>query len=307
MSASLSVLVPIPVVGAVLASSNVVESDHAPWAAGTTYAKDVRCISATTHRIYQSAVAGNLGHDPTDIANRTGTIVYWIDVGPTNRHAMFDGEVSTQTSVATSLTVALRPGALNSIFAAGIDAETYSVSLTDAPGGTEVFAASGQLESSAPADYYEYFFDRFMPQTDLLVTGIPPYIGGEVVVTFAKVVGTVKCGVLAVGDLRPLGSTQFGAKAKPKTYSYIKTDDLGNNSIKRRKSARDMSASAKIPIQEANSVLDTVTELLDVPAVWVGTDLPDYSGLRCYGLGSGELTYENAVEALLTINVQGII
>ena len=307
MSASLSVLVPIPVVGSVLASSNVAEADYAPWAVGTTYAKDARCISVATHRIYQSAVAGNIGHDPTDIASRTGTTVYWIDVGPTNRHAMFDGEVSTQTSVATSLTVALRPGALNSIYAAGIDAETYSVAVTDGPGGTSVFAVSGELESSAPADYYEHFFDRFLPQTDLLVTGIPPYIGGEVVVTFSKIAGTVKCGVLAIGDLRPLGSTQFGAKAKPKTYSYIKTDELGNNSIKRRKSARDMSASARIPIREASSVLDTITELLDVPAVWVGTDLADYTGLRCYGLGSGELSYENAVEALLTLNVQGMI
>jgi hypothetical protein len=253
-----------------------------------------RCISAATHRIYESAIAGNVGRDPTNIVSRTGATIYWIDVGPTNKWAALDGEISTQTVSALVQTVVLRPGPLNALFAAGIDADAYSVSVKELAGGTVVFSDDGVLESSQPADYYEYFFDRFRPQTDLLVTDIPPYAQTEVTVSFTKSSGDVKCGVLAVGDLRPLGSTQYGAKAKPKTYSSIKLDEFGT-------------ASAEIPIEEANSGLATVTELLDVPAVWVGTDLPEYSGLRVYGLGSGELSYDNPKLALLSINVQGLI
>jgi hypothetical protein len=68
-----------------------------------------------------------------------------------------------------------------------------------------------------------------------------------------------------------------------------------------------MSLSAFVDLAEANNVLDTVTELLDVPCLWIGTNLPQYSGLRVFGLGSGELSYDHKNHCILSINVQGLI
>jgi len=305
--ASLSVLAPVTIVDALLTSSTAPETDYAVWLVGSTYAVGNRVISTVTHRIYESLRASNIGHDPTDILNRTGTTPWWLDVGPTNRYAMFDGEASTQTVIASPLTVVLHPGAFNSVYLAGLDGDALSITVKDSPGGSTIYTYTGDLEASEPPDYYEYFFDRFQPQTDFLASDIPSYINAELTVSITKVTGSVKCGVLALGDLRPLGLTQYGAKAKPKTYSYIKIDEFGNNVIKRRKSAKDMSASSFVKIEEANLVLDTITELLDVPCVWIGTDIQEYSGLRVYGLGSAELSYDQPQVATLNLTVQGLI
>lgn len=307
MSASLSVMVPVAITTAAITTSTVPETDYSAWANGTTYASGAFCISLATHRVYQSQVAGNIGHDPTDINNRAGPIVYWTDYAPTNQRAMFDGEVSTQTSGTSPMTVVLRPGAFDAIYLAGLDADTITITVKDAPAGNVIYSYSGSLERSTPGDYDEYFFDGFNPQTDFIASGIDQYNNAQIAVTLTKGSGLVKCGVLAVGSLRGLGSTQYGAKAKPKTYSYIKTDDFGNTKIVRRKATTDISASAWLALSEANTVLATIRDLLDVPAVWIGSDLPEYGGLRCFGLGSGEISYDHPQDCMLSLTVQGLI
>ncbi|MBC3920357.1 hypothetical protein H8L32_23035 [Undibacterium sp. CY18W] len=307
MSAYLSVLAPINIDDAILVSSTAAENDYPLYSNATTYAVGTRCISTTTHRIYESVRASNLNNDPTNITNRTGTTPWWIDIGPTNKWAMFDGIVSTQTSIASPLTVVLRPGAFNSFFLGGIEAETIAITVRSTPGGTIVYSYSGVLEGTAPDDYYEYFFDRFKPQTDFVGRDIGEYNSAEISITLTRVSGSVKLGLLAIGDLRPLGMTQYGARAKPKTYSYIKVDEFGNNVIKRRKAATDMSATAVLELSEANTVLDILQSVLDVPCVWICTDIVAYQGLRVFGLGSGEISYDHPTNCQLTLNVQGLI
>lgn len=310
MSGILSVLAPAPITDAIL-TSTVPEADYAPYAAGTAYTLGARCISTTTHRIYESQQGSNTGHDPTNVANQSGTTIWWNDIGPTNKWAMFDGVVSTQTTIASPLTVVLRPGFFNSIYLAAVDAQQLDITVRDAPGGNIIYAYSAALEASAPSDYYEYFFDRFKPQTDFLAIGIDPFNNAEITLTLSSPGGLeVACGVMAVGDLRPLGDTQRGATAKPKTYSYINQDAFGNTTIVRRKATTDMAASATLDISEANSVLATIQGVLDVPCVWVCTDSPQYSGLRVFGLGSGEIKYDDPDNALLcnlSLTVQGLI
>lgn len=303
----LGVLVPIAISTASLTSSSVSETDYAPWASGTTYAQNAYCISPVSHRVYQSLVANNVGHDPTLAANQGGTTPYWLDYGPTNQWAMFDGEVNTQTIAPSPLNVVLHAGVVTDLYLAGVVADVVTVTAKDAPGGNTIFTQAYPMEASAPADYYEYFFDPFKPLTDLLVRGIDPYGNGEVTVTLSSTSGTVKCGLLAVGSVNKLGDTQYGAKAKPKSYSYIKTDDFGKTTIVRRKAATDMTATAWLKREDASDVLATIQGLLDVPAVWIGSDQSQDSGLRCFGLGSGEISYDFPVDCQLSLSVQGLI
>ena len=305
MSALLSALKPIPITDAMLISSTAPENDYTAYNPATTYALGDRCISTTTHQVYESGKAGNLARDPTDINNRVGTPPWWIDVKPTNRWAMFDGSSATQTIIASPLTVVLQPGFFNANYLSGLDAENVSITIKDAPGGNVIYSYSGALENSAPGDYYEYFFSRFNPQTDLLLSDTPPYNNAEITITLTSVSGTVKCGMATLGDLFPLGEAQFGIKAKPKTYSYIKLNATGDQEIKRGASAKDLSVVATCLLAEANAILDVITSLLDVPCVVVANDIPEYSGARAYGLINGEITYANAVQCEVSINVQG--
>ncbi len=307
MSALLSLMKPVTMADAILTSSTAAETDYTAYSAGTTYAVGNRCISTTTHRVYESLIAGNVGNDPTLIDNRIGTTPKWSDVSATNKWKMFDDQVASQTSVASPLTAVLHPGFVNAIGLLGLDAETITVTVKDAPAGNTIYSYTGSLEGSTPFDYYEYFFSPFQPLTDFIVSGIDPYADMQVTVTLTKASGNVMCGMLQVGDLVPLGTTQYGAKAKPKTYSYIKINDYGENEIIKRKKAKDLTATAWLKLEDANNVLDTIGSMLDVPCIVICSDRADYSGLRSFGLVSGEISYDHPQDCLLSVSVNGLI
>lgn len=307
MSALLSLMKPVTLTAAMLTSSTAPETDYPAWAAATTFALGARCISATTHRIYESLVANNTGKDPTNIENRVGASPAWLDLSATNRWKMFDDQVASQTGIASPLTVVLKPGFCNSIGLMGLDAEAIAVTVKDAPGGSVIYSYSGSLDASTQYDYYEYFYQPFQQQTDFIVSGISPTNGMEVTVTLSRSAGSVACGMLQVGDLVPLGLTQYGAKAKPKTYSYIKVNDYGENEIIKRKKARDLSATAWLKREDANAVLDTLGSMLDVPCIVICSDRADLAGLRSFGLVSGEISYDHPQDCQLSINVNGLI
>ena len=304
---TLNVIVPTTIKDSVLISSTAAENDYAVWSAATTYAAGQLVIVAATHRIYESGKASNLGNDPTIAINRTGTPPWWIDVSPTNRWAMFDGLINTATTVATPLTVVLQPGFIGAMYLSGLVAENISISIKDAPGGTVVYTYSDSLENSQPPDYWEYFFSPFRQQDDLFLSDIPPYSNMEVTVTISSVSGNVSCGFFSVGDLRPLGMTEWDAEAQPKTYSYIVDDKYGNNKIIRRPSAKNMRLTAEVDIVNADYVEETVRLLQDIPVVCIGVNLENYAGLRVVGLISGALVYKNARQCFLNLTVKGFI
>ncbi|NRR28895.1 hypothetical protein HSX11_01735 [Oxalobacteraceae bacterium] len=306
MTAALSILIPITITPAMLTSSTLVEDDYLDWSGATTYALGARCIKS--HRIYESQVAGNIGHDPDDPVNQFGTVVYWNDVGPTNRWAMFDGEVSTQSIAATSITVVVKPGNFNSIYLGGLGAANLSVVVKNAPGGTVIFTHTGSLEGSAPPDYYEWCFDPFSPLRSKILANIPAYNQMELTLTLSAAAGApVKCGVLAVGFLRRLGRTQQGAEAKPKNYGYIDVDAYGKTTVKKGKSATDMTASAVIASREARMVQEILAGAIYVPCMVSCSDNPDYSGLNTFGLVSGKVVYRTPDTSEISVSVEGSI
>jgi hypothetical protein len=306
----LSILIPLAVTDAALTSTTVPENDYPVWTAGATFAAGDFCISPVTHRIYQSQVAGNTGKDPTLAANRAsvGTIpVYWVDYDATNRWAMLDDQASTQTAGASPLTVVLHPGGFNAFWAGGLDAESLTYTVKDAPGGNVIRTGTSSLEASAPGDYDEYFFAPFRPQTDFLVSGIDQYSNAELTLTLTKSSGLVKIGMLAVGDLQPFGATLRGVKVKPKTYSFIDTDGFGRTKIVPGKAATDIDVSARIDLSEAAHVGGLLRSVLDVPVVIVAASADVYSDLRTFGLVSGEIDYDQPTSCLLTLTAKGMI
>lgn len=302
---TLNVIVPTTITDAVLTYSNVTENDYAAWSAGTTYAAGERVISTTTHRIYESGAAGNLGKDPTNVVNRVGSPPWWIEVSPTNKWAMFDGLISTKTTIATPLNITLRPGFVGALYMSGLVAENISVTIKDAPGGTVVYTYTASLENSQPPDYWEHFFMPFRQQTDFFLGDLPPYSDMEITITLSSVSGNVSCGILTIGDLRPLGMTEWGGEAQPKTYSRLGEDAWGNPKIITRPSGKNMKLSAHIDPSNADFVEETVRLLQDVPAAWIGVNLNGFSGLRVFGLGSGSLTYDNYGQYNLSLTVKG--
>lgn len=273
---SLKFLKPVTITTAMLISSTRAETDHSAWASGTTYAAADRCISTTTHRIYASVQGSNTNHNPT-----TDDGTWWIDVGPTNRWAMFDQTVGSITSQATPLTVVLDPGIISALALLDVDATSVTVSMLDAPAGASVYSATYDMTDTAVLlDWYMYFFEPITPRTTLIVDDLPPYSTGRLTVSIAAAT-TAECGTLAVGDLVTVGDVQYGVKLGIIDYSRKETDDYGITSVVERAYAKRLDCEVVIP----NTVLDYVAKSLAAvrasPVVWIVAD--GYDSLIVYG------------------------
>lgn len=72
------------------------------WDVSVTYALADTIIDLRTHRVYESAQGSNTGHDPTVAAN---VPTWWLEVGATNRWAMFDLSITSQSEFAEQIDV----------------------------------------------------------------------------------------------------------------------------------------------------------------------------------------------------------
>lgn len=300
----MEVLVPIPITDAMLVSTTAPEDSTDVWAAGAFIIGEY-CHRVETHRVYKRVTNGTDagGEYPEDFPDR------WQDYRPTNAMAMFDGEVSTQTVVASPLTVVLQPGFHNAIAFFGLEGTGIVVTDRDGPGGAIIFGPyEDSLDASDRGDWYDYWFAAFKPKTDLVLSGIAPFATSELTITITNAGGDAKCGMVAIGDLRSLGVTlrDPSPRAKPTSFSYVDIDEFGNNKIVRGKSAKDMSATVYYDVADGNRVADTMQELLDVPCAWLASIADKHRALRTFGLGSGDIAYEDP-GCRLGVSVIGVI
>ena len=70
---------------------------------------------------------------------------------------------------------------------------------------------------------------------------------------------------------------------------------------------KTMRASVWIDIADAAGVQELLEQLDAVAALWIATPLPQYQPLRVFGLGQGELSFDNAKRPLLTFEATGLI
>lgn len=304
------VLIPITITDSMLSSCTIAEpaAGETAWVSGGTYALGDRRIRTATHRVYECVLA----HSGRSTAPESDT-AYWLDVGPTARWAMFDNQVSTQSTIVTPLTVVLRPGFFNALALYGLEGGTATITVKDAPGGSTIFTKAYEL-IQPPLDLYDWAFGPIRPLTKLVISDLVPYPDAELTISITAAAGvTVKAGMVVIGDYRSLlgdgewGGTTYGASAEPVDYSYVKTDDFGNTSIKKRRNATDMRVKVVLPRSEADAALEIVQQVLSVPCPWVATKALGYAGLNVFGLGSGSLTYDSPNHATLNLYVKGLV
>jgi len=311
---SINIMAPVTITDAMLTATNISPEDSTGlWSGAATYAKGERRYLASTHRVYENLQDGNTNKDPSVLANQVnaqGEGTWWQDVGPTNRWAMFDTMVSTQSQRTGSISFTLTPGAFNGFAFYGLDGDHIHVVAKTAPGGSVYFEYDEDLEDSAPADYYEYFFDPFKPQTQLIQVGLLPYASAELTVTVTKTTGEAKIGMFAIGLFSSAGAPLRGAVAEPQDFSYISTDSFGVTTLKKRHNATGLVISGQLDVADASSTLDIIKRLLGVPCVVIGSTKDHYLGLTAFGLISARAVYapDNKVdEVTINYTVKGLV
>ena len=311
----MNILVPISITDAMIGAGTTIAEPAAgetAWASAGNYVLGDRRIRATTHRVYECVQAhtGRTALPEVDTA-------YWLDAGPTQRYAPFDTYTNTAATATTSITYVLNPGYFNAISLYGLTGTQIVVSVKDAPGGTEIYrypATGAASLTEPPTGWYDYMFGKRRPIKKLVLSNLPIRPTAELTITVTAATGAaVGIGMINVGDLTPLlgdsewGGVTGGASAEPTSYSYIKTNDDGTTTIKRRGKSTNLRATVVIPRQKADAALATVQQVLDVPVSWIATTSQGFDGLNVFGIGSCSMSYDSFGIATLQVNVKGLI
>ncbi len=246
------VIRPVPVSDAVLASINVTEDEQPAWNAIATYALGARVIAG--HRIWGSVVAGNLGNPPA-----TGSPA-WVDIGPTNRWAMFDqalGSVTTRNgAIIASFTL---PEPITGL--AVLDTDAAQVRVV-APGYDRLIDVAGSSATFLDLDAEA--------GAELSVTIIPAVVGAS-----------VSAGTLLFGPVESLGVTENKPTIGITDYSRKVTDEFGNTTAVPRAWAKRMAAKSLIATEAADAVLRRMASLRATPALWIADS--EFDSLTVYG------------------------
>ncbi len=267
-------LKPVPINDTNLVSSTRPENDYPKWASATSYVQGARVINTTTHRVYESARAANVGHDPaTDDGSN------WVDVGPTNRWAMFDESIGTLTAQTAPLTVVLKPGFIGALALLDVAGARVDVSMSD--GVTTVYAKSFNIgDSTVIIDWWDYYYAPIVMQSQLIVSDLPPYDTATLTVSVSAI-GAAQCGTLAVGSMVELGDLRSGTRVGITDYSRKETSDFGVTSLVERAYARRYDADIVVNNIRLDYVAVQLAAIRATPVIWIASER--YASLIVYG------------------------
>lgn len=297
----MKVIKPVTITPAMLISSNAVEP-YANWNIATSYSKDA-IVDYGTH-FYISLTNTNVGNNPeTSTTN-------WALVGPDNTHAMFDGQISTETTSTSPLVVTIAPGIVNSIALLGLTGQSVSVVMRDGGASPPVYSRTIGLEGSIILDWYMYFFEPFEQLSEVVLTDLPPYANGQITMTLTSG-GSVAIGEMLVGTVYALGemALEHGATIGIIDYSKKDTDpNTGLTTFVQRAFSKRMSGQFLIENGSISGVQKVLSSIRAVPSVYIGSEDADYSTLIVYGFYrdfSIDIAYPT--HSFCRIEVEGLI
>jgi hypothetical protein len=289
---------PTEITEARLVSSSIPENDWGVWESTTTYWQGARVIKG--HRIWESVQANNLGRDP--LASVAG---WWLDVGSTNRWAMFDSSVGSRSIADATIEFTLAPGRADSLVLLELDAAT--VTITQRVGSDVISERTiSTIDNSAIIDWAAYFFAPLYQSDFVAITNIPVFGESTLDISISKFSGEVSCGVCIVGLQADLGKTLISPTVGINDYSRKSTDDFGNTSLVRRDFAKRQSARMVVPNSDVDRVFRTLAAVRATPAVWVGGQ--EYSALILYGwFRDFEVDIAYVSDSYCSLTIEGMI
>ena len=298
----MKIIRPVDVDDSVFQSSDVPEADYAAWAGGTTYADEDRVIVTTGyHKIYESQQAANTGNDPT-----TDDGTWWVEVSSTNRWKMFNAIVQEQTVQASEINTVLQSSTVvNSVALINLDATTVQITVTDSVEGLVYDETYTMTSYSGIQDWYAYFFEPIIRDTQLAVTDLPPYANADIGVTISSS-GDAKCGALVIGQFAVLGLSQHGVSLSIVDYSTKTTDADGNVTIIDGAYSDKMEVDVVLDTAQIGQVKRTLTSLRTNPSVWVAQD--NQSDLVIYGYyREFDIILSNPTTSVCSLQIEGLV
>jgi hypothetical protein len=289
MEIGMIVVPPITITDAMLTSS-IPEPDasvgEVVWNAATNYTAGTRVIRTTTHKIYERIGLAGVNAGLPEV-----TPLKWIEVGPTNRWAMFDNLRSSTTSITapgtTVITLNLSGLSIRANAFALLNSNASSIQVQVYTSATLIYDHTYDLtQARYITSYYDYFFAEFRNKANIVDTDMPISINNTY--TFTIITPTEgRIGGLVIGYSTFIGDVQVSPSIDQLNFSRIERDDFGTSILVPRRSIPKTSQKLFISKNEVNKIRKIRDTVNAVPAVWVGLeDSSDgyYDALLVFGV-----------------------
>jgi len=265
------------------------------YAASATYALGDRARSAATNHAYESLIAGNMGNALTDASK-------WLDLGATNRWAMFDTINGTTTTAASSIDVTVAvTGRADGVALLGMAGTSVQIIARDSAGSITYSETTSLISDSGVSSWYDYYSEEIEYLTDIVATDIPIYTNP----TIQAIITGTACGTMIVGQVRDFGGTIYGADAGIQDYSRKETDEFGNYTLVQRAYAKRSSSKVVCYNSEIDSIFNLLAQYRATPTMWTGTD--NYSHTWLFGWAKDwTVSPFNPEKSYLTIQLEGL-
>lgn len=306
----MKIIPPITVTDAKLTASNVPETDHTEYNPVTAYTTGQNCMVSDSgiHRNYE-ALSSTTGEYPPDNPAK------WLDIGPTNTWAMFDGKVGSSTtsseafSVGTGngIQVEVTPGEVfNALVLFDVYADTVQVEVIDPTEGTVYDETYSMLDNSGVVDWYSYFFTPIARAETLTLTDLPSYGTAKIRVSMDKDGEPAVCGALATGRQANIGEIYYGAGAGIIDFSRKETDDFGVTTVVQRDYSRRADFDVVLDANKTDSIIRLLANYRATPVVWIGAE--HRKSTIVYGYYRDfNVVLSNALFTDMTIEIEGLI
>lgn len=202
---------------------------------------------------------------------------YWLDCGMDNRWDMFDNSITSQTTNASEVIVAIIPGAqrVDSVVGMNCAASKASVAFTDLTTGNVTYSANVTLVSnSGIQNWYDYMYKPIVQLPEFVVSGIPLGLSTSsiVLVRLAISSGNAKCGGLVLGLGEDIGLTEWGAKVGTIDYSLKTQDAFGNYQITPRVFSKRGDFTVQVPTSSVDYLQNLLAQYRATPIVYIGSN-----------------------------------
>lgn len=240
------------------------------WNAATNYNVGDIVIRTQTHMKYENIQAGTDSTPPEEDAALENP-TRWVNIGPTNKFAMFDTLRNTQTFTTSPLIVEITPGErINSIGIFGLAAESVTITMENA--SIEVYSYTENLNTREVLDWFDYFFEPFSTIPSIIRFDLPPYSSGVVTVEVSSSTGTVACGAIIIGSQVDLGKVVYGSQDEELNFSRIERDFDGTALITQRRSIPKVDVEVWADKADTDKIRNARRALNAVPTAWSGLD-----------------------------------
>jgi len=283
-----------------LVYSNILENDFPVWSSATTYGVDVAGSNSViyNHVKYASLQASNADHNPAT------SPTWWSVIGPTNKYAMLDSQVGTQTvgTVGGRIIATIAYANLPSMSFINVVADSITVNVYS--GYTSVYSSVIDFTGGAIG----------VPITDYTITGLPMSADTYVTLDIYHATLAPAIGNFVVGTKYYLGSTETSPTIGITDYSIKTVDAFGNPTLTKRGYAKRMSTKSLVDDSQVDLVARILSNARATPCVWnANTNITNLNSnektsLIIYGYYKDwEIDCAYSTNSYLTCTVEGLI